>query len=172
MNNIRVAFETALASSARAQKAYIQQLLPGASEPNSSAAGDDDRLKDEKVHDRYLIRSDAKAQKIEQFFGSSMLKSSSQSSSQSDAPTDDQSTAPDPDEQDASENLDDTSESVLEPIPHSTTDDRIDTADISFSSIADSQMQSSQQSVISSTLDDTIQRVSNYDRFRIVRRAA
>lgn len=157
MNNIMVAFEKALAGSAQAQRSYIQQLLPGASQPESSAAHDGERAADEKVYDRYLIRSDAKAQKIEQFFGSSVSKSysASQSSSQSDAEMHDdeprEAAAEDAsdavlDECNTSERLDDTSESVLDPIPRS------------------------QHSQINDSLNDTIQLVSNYDRFRVNRR--
>lgn len=74
MDHIKKAFEKDLASNAEARKLYVQQLLPGATDPSQSFSEDDEN-KSQKVYDRYLVRSDFKEQKLEQFYGSSFTKS-------------------------------------------------------------------------------------------------
>lgn len=179
MDHIRVCFEKALALSMPAQRAYIQQLLPGAPQPDL-ISGDSERSADDRVYDRYLIRSDAKAQKIEQFFGSSVLipavssqSNMSTTSSQQGIPVlDDQSNQFESDPSDTlnrSLRHNETSESVLDPIPSTSTDAHADTYTVGEDTFTDNAITAS-QNIINSSLNETIQKATNHDRFRVTRR--
>lgn len=168
MDKIKVAFENALAGSNQAKKFYIQQLLPGATDPLSKEDGEDDgsTQKEKAVYDRYLVRSDFKEQKLEKFFGMADLISASQ--------LDTAEPVQDPMSQSIS-NFDETADSILEPIPMD-----VQTSQKSSSETDDGREDASQSSSSqsltpnpawrTSLLDDTIRMASSHNPFRVTRR--
>lgn len=78
VDRIRVAFESKLVGSNETREVYIQQLLPGASNPALDSSNGDQfsQGKDSKVYAKDIVRSDSKEQKLEKFFGKAIAKDS------------------------------------------------------------------------------------------------
>lgn len=166
MANIRRAFEKELTHSNQARKFYIQQLLPGASDPllnlsEDSDDGDGNQTKESKdksnkpVYDRYLVRSDFKEQKLQKFFGNSMPKSmllSSQSSTQS---TSSMETNSEPSEMN-SEPIGSSSEPIeTSSEPKESSSEPMETNSESFETYFDKTLEAKLDSTSDSTLDQT-----------------
>lgn len=72
IERIKHAFENKLVNSSDARTFYTQQLLPGASNPILENDKSKEN-KDKPVQAKDIIRSDAKSQKLEKFFGQTIL---------------------------------------------------------------------------------------------------
>lgn len=88
VDQIKQAFEQKLLGSNDTREFYTQQLLPGASDPNTSSSTQElGQSKEAKVYPKDMVRSDAKEQKLEKFFGQSFVVPSSQTSFCDEVPT-------------------------------------------------------------------------------------
>lgn len=93
VEKIKQTFEAKLVGSNETRSLYTQQLLPGAAEPlaNTSLDPDTDASKETRVYAKDMVRSDAKEQKLEKFFGQSFTVSASQKSAAADSSQSEQS---------------------------------------------------------------------------------
>lgn len=93
VEKIKQTFEEKLVGCNETRSLYTQQLLPGATEPlaNTSLDPDTDASKETRVYAKDMVRSDAKEQKLEKFFGQSFTVSTSQKSAAADGSQSEQS---------------------------------------------------------------------------------
>lgn len=169
MDHIKKAFEKELASNVEARKLYVQQLMPGASDPSQSFS-DDDENKSQKVYDRYLVRSDFKEQKLELFYGSSFTKSVKIEKIEKQSSTD-QSSSIDKDEHGAS--IDDSKLNLSQKMSEQSSGECND-SDVLMSSQSTEHTNTiwfgSQEIAINASLNETIHSVSCHHPFRVTKR--
>lgn len=81
IEKIKQAFEAKLVGCNETRNLYTQQLIPGASDPlaNTSIDPDAGATKETRIYAKDMVRSDAKEQKLEKFFGQSFRTLSSSS---------------------------------------------------------------------------------------------
>lgn len=82
IDKIRIAMEEKLFGSNDTRELYTQQLLPGASDPlTNTSINSNLNETTTRIYAKDIIRSDAKEQKLEKFFGKTILISSKPSTS-------------------------------------------------------------------------------------------
>lgn len=77
VERIKEIFESKLIGCNETRNLYTQQLIPGANAPSENASQNTtDATKENRVYAKDMVRSDAKEQKLEKFFGQSFTASS------------------------------------------------------------------------------------------------